>query len=261
MLSNQLVSSTDLRITTKLIRVNSERTFPKAIDIEESIKQCSEIYKIFSVSDMFPRGFVHKPYLYDSLIVDGDENYRKLKRIKAAKYISYELLKNYRDGSELFRKLNANAASIPFEHGYKYIVSSFDQVDEEVLFNLQNDNPFENVMIPNGQYDIYLSVDGRFDYSGIKGKLFSINRNIFEIINIVDVSKPFTGSGMCVLQGDLNVLTVSDTRAFESAIFRCRYDSFQKTQYIKAGSVLTEEIYLSIFRDETTSILPFVLRI
>lgn len=261
MLSNQLVSKTDLKITIRLLKINSERSFPKSSDIAESIKQCSETYKITSISDVFPRGFVYKPYLYDSLIVDGDENYRKLKKIKAAKFISYELLKNYRDGSELFRKLNTNAASIPYEHGYKYIVSSFDQIDEIVHFNPQKRNPFENAMIPNGQYEIYLGVEGEIDYLFLRGKTISVNQNIFEIVKIVDILNSFARSDRYVLQGDLNTAAVSDIRFLEKAVFRCGYDLSQKIQYIKAGSVLSEEGYLSIYQDKTTSILPFVLRI
>ena len=242
MLSNQSVNHIELRITLKLSGIHADRSFPKADDIAESIVRSFSGHKVISVSDLFPHGFVYKPYLYDSMIVDGDENYRKLKKIKAAKYISLELLKNYRDGSELFRKLNTNAAGIPFEHGYKYIVSGLDQVDEAEYFNPRKKNPYETVMVPNGQYYIYLCIAGEVRESYLKGKTFWI------------------AAGMrFVLQGDLPAEAARNIAAFEKAVFRCKYDPVRKRQYINAGSVLSMEDYPSIYQSETTAILPYAL--
>ena len=259
MLSNRSVNHIDLRITLKLSGIHADRSFPKSDDIAESIVRSFSGHKVISVSDLFPHGFVYKPYIYDSMIVDGDENYRKLKKIKAAKYISLALLKNYRDGSELFRKLNTNAAGIPFEHGYKYIVSGLDQVDEAVYFNSGKKNPYETVMVPNGQYDIYLCTAGEACESYLKGKTFSINGNRFDVAETVNISRPIAAGMRFVLQGDLPAEAVRNIAAFEKAVFRCKYDPVRKRQYINAGSVLSMEDYPSIYQSETTAILPYAL--
>ena len=261
MLSNQSVRGNDFRITLKLSEIGMERCFPKAADIAESLLPGSAECRICAVSDMFPHGFVYKPFLYDAMIVDGDENYRQLKKIKAAKFISHELLQDYKDGSELFRKLNAKAAGIPFEHVYKYIVSSFDRIDETAYFNPQNRNPFESAMIRNGNYDFYLCCHGDFNRRNMRGKRIPIKGNVFTILDVVSMNTRDAATGRCILQGDLPVTLIRDVETFNNAIFRCKFDPDRKIQYIRAGSVLPAEYYSIVHLEDTTSILPYVIRI
>lgn len=134
-----------------------------------------------------------------------------------------------------------------------------DQVDEAEYFNPRKKNPYETVMVPNGQYDIYLCIAGEVRESYLKGKTFSINGNRFDVAETVNISKPIAAGMRFVLQGDLPAEAARNIAAFEKAVFRCKYDPVRKRQYINAGSVLSMEDYPSIYQSETTAILPYAL--
>ena len=93
----------DYRITVGLKEKGDIRLFSKINKIE--IDEMFGMDKVIANSDLLPYGFFYKPFTFNQVMLSDEEEHKFFKKVKVAKYIEADLIRNISSAKELLQGL------------------------------------------------------------------------------------------------------------------------------------------------------------
>ena len=181
------------------------------------------------ISDMFFRGYVYRPICFDLTKINGDGEYRILKRIKAARYIQEDLLAGGCSGTVLLGKILSGEVLV--DNGI--IRGRYDrlppvkreihpEIEDSVVYRLEQGTECE----------VYIGSDENIR-SILDGRELQVDGNGFEVADVREIGNERTERFFlladCAVEPGLVIGEES------SGIFRLRCTD--EGQFIRAGSV------------------------
>lgn len=195
-----------------------------AIISQGDCKNCT-----FFLSDLFSKGFVYKPFAFDTPRLSSKEEYRLFKITKNAKYIEKELLEACPSPEDLILLLKDKLIKVGDSHIYSTF-NGFSPPFSKSIDTTEKD-PVKTKLKKDSLFEFYVKSD--FELSSLLNKELYINGYPFAVEGVSAIQSKNARSSLLLAA----MKTDANSKNLPAKAFRIGYSQKSDTQFFLPGSV------------------------